>query len=107
MSSKPWLTRPQEYLFWSHVAAGEQTAEAARRVGLGVFSGKKIFRERGGVNPRMSPPGAGGRLTIEEREEIMVRKGRGEGVRAIAAAIGRRACQVFCVSRFGFLTGGG
>ena len=89
MSSKPWLTRPQEYRFWSHVAAGEPTAEAARRVGLGVFSGKKIFRQRGGVNPRMSPPGAGGRLTIEEREEIMVRTGRGEGVRAIAGAIGR------------------
>ena len=32
MSSKPRLTRPQERLFRSHVAAGEQTAEAARRV---------------------------------------------------------------------------
>jgi IS30 family transposase len=94
MSSKPWLTRPQEYLFWSHVAAGAQTAEAARRVGLGVFSGKKIFRERGGVNPGMSPPGAGGRLTIEEREEIMVRRARREGVRAIAVAIGRDASTV-------------
>ncbi len=90
MSSKPWLTRPQEYPFWSFVAAGEPTAEAARRVGLGVFSGKKIFRERGGVNPRMSPPGASTPAT-ETRSPICgaLRPARGADFRGKRRSVAR------------------
>src|ERR1700761_5327317 len=77
--------------FWELVAAGMSSEDAGRAVGVSNTCGVTWFRRFGGVNPRMqvaqgvSRP----RLSLLERERIMIGAARGESIRSIARGLGR------------------
>jgi transposase, IS30 family len=77
--------------FWELVAAGMSSEEAGRAVGVSNTCGGEWFRKFGGVNPRMQV--AQGvrrpRLSVLERERIMIGTSRGESIRSIARGLGR------------------
>jgi transposase, IS30 family len=61
-------------------------------VGVSITVAWRWFRHVGGVMPepfRAGEPIGAGRLSFQEREEISCRRAAGEGVRAIARALGR------------------
>jgi IS30 family transposase len=68
-------------------------AEAAAVVGVSITVAWEWFRHVGGVMPQPRPVGQERsgvcRLSFQEREEISIRRAAGEGVRAIAQALGR------------------
>src|SRR5262245_51202554 len=68
-------------------------AEAAASAGVSITVAWRWFRHVGGVMPQPFPAGATStgvrRLSFAEREEISCRRAAGEGVRAIARALGR------------------
>ena len=72
--------------FWELVAQGVPPSVAGPRVGVARPTATLWFRQAGGVNPRLGPSS---RLTIEDRELIMVRRAQGQGVRQIAREMGR------------------
>src|ERR1700742_336991 len=77
--------------FWELIAAGMSSEDAGRAVGVSNTCGVTWFRRFGGVNPRMqvaqgvSRP----RLSLLERERIMIGAARGESIRSIARGLGR------------------
>jgi len=79
--------------FWTAIRSGMVVAEAASRVGVSITVAWRWFRHVGGVMPpdfSSSPqPVTVRRLSLDEREEIACRRAAGEGVRAIAVALGR------------------
>jgi IS30 family transposase len=82
--------------FWELVAAGMSSEDAGRAVGVSNTCGSAWFRRFGGVNPRMQV--AQGvkrpRLSLWERERIMIGTSRGESIRSIARGLGRAASTV-------------
>jgi len=72
--SRPFLRRELEYRFWERVRAGALVGEAAVFVGVSVSSGRRWFRQAGGVSPRFrsGPVRARPRLTFVQREQIAV-----------------------------------
>jgi transposase, IS30 family len=68
-------------------------AEAAASAGVSITVAWRWFRHVGGVMPQPLPAGTTSvgarRLSFQEREEISCRRAAGEGVRAIARALGR------------------
>ena len=75
--------------FWEGVRAGASVEVAAGIAGVSVATGRKWFRERGGVKPAA---GAGQRpryLSFAEREQIGLLRAARWGVRAIARELGR------------------
>jgi len=68
-------------------------AEAAASAGVSITVAWRWFRQVGGVMPQPFPAGTTSvgarRLSFQEREEISCRRAAGEGVRAIAWALGR------------------
>jgi len=79
--------------FWSAVRSGMVVAEAAESVGVSITVAWRWFRHVGGVMPEPVPANRSSdgarRLCFQEREEIACRRAAGEGVRAIARALGR------------------
>lgn len=79
--------------FWAAVRSGLVVAEAADAVGVSITVAWRWFRHVGGVMPQpfhaRGPQVGAGRLSFQEREEISCRRAGGEGVRAIARALGR------------------
>jgi transposase, IS30 family len=82
--------------FWAAIRAGVAVNEASSAAGVSLATGRRWFRERGGVKPPaptlLTGPDGQPRsryLTYAEREEIMVLTAGGLGVRAIARAIAR------------------
>ena len=77
--------------FWGLIAAGVSSVEAGRAVGVSDMCGVTWFRKFGGVNPRMQL--AQGvkrpRLSLLERERIMIGTSQGESIRSIARGLGR------------------
>jgi transposase, IS30 family len=77
--------------FWGLIAAGVSSVEAGRAVGVSDTCGVTWFRKFGGVNPRMQL--AQGvkrpRLSLLERERIMIGTSQGESIRSIARGLGR------------------
>lgn len=86
-----WTLMSVQRQFWVLVAEGLSTDDAARAVGVSETCGLEWFRRFGGVNPKFSEPRGRvrPRLSIDEREEIMVGTGRGESIRSIARRLGR------------------
>ena len=75
--------------FWDGVRSGRGLRRAAEAAGVHRHQAEAWFREAGGV-PANGPAAGGGRyLSLAEREEIAAGAAAGEGVRAIAARLGR------------------
>jgi DNA-binding CsgD family transcriptional regulator len=85
--------------FWTLIAAGRSSEDAAISVGVSQAVGSRWFREAGGMPPstlgRSSKPAPSGRyLSFAEREEIALCRAQGRGVREIARRLGRAASTV-------------
>jgi transposase, IS30 family len=89
----PRLPRELEYRFWEVVRAGELVEAAAVAVGVSSVTGKRWFRNAGGVMPPSSRP-TGTRLSFTDREEIACLRAEGLGVREIARRLGRNASTI-------------
>jgi transposase, IS30 family len=83
--------------FWERVRAGQTITEAAVAVGVSPFTGKRWYRQRGGVLPPPAGPssrplsrsaGLRPRLTMAQREEIAILLAQGHRHAEIARRIG-------------------
>ena len=76
--------------FWLLVREGKLREPAAEALGLSYNTGRKWFRQAGGVVPAYVQAQTSGRyLSMEEREEIHAGVARGDSIRSIARGLGR------------------
>jgi IS30 family transposase len=91
-SGHPGYPRAVWRVFWSGVAQGLLTGDAAVLAGVSKRPAYWQFTHCGGVIPSyevLVAAGAGGRLRPEEREEIALLNAEGLGVREVARRVGR------------------
>jgi IS30 family transposase len=96
--------RPREGLrgdyrpFWTAIALGRSSEDAAVEAGVSPSVGVRWFRRAGGMPPthlsRSSKPLSGRYLSFAEREEIAIMRAQGHGVRAIARQLDRPPCTI-------------
>src|SRR5690242_6008436 len=86
---RPDPSRSVQRQFWTLIATGVSTAEAALAVGVSVPVGSRWFRHAGGMPPIPLVEPSGRYLSFEEREEIALLRARQVGVREIARRMGR------------------
>ena len=74
--------------FWTAIAAGQPSEDAALCAGVSPAVGSRWFREAGGMPPAALAPAAkplsGRYLSFADREEIALWRAQGHGVREIA-----------------------
>jgi transposase, IS30 family len=75
--------------FWSAVARGLSSEDAAAGAGVSAAVGVRWFREGGGMPTVSLAPASGRYLSFAEREEIAISRAQGAGVREIARQLGR------------------
>src|SRR6476620_9558365 len=79
--------------FWTAIASGRSSEDAAVDAGVSPVVGVRWFRRAGGMPPthfsQSSKPASGRYLSFAEREEIAILRAQGHGVRAIAGRLGR------------------
>ena len=84
--------------FWTAIAAGLSSEDAAVGAGVSPAVGARWFREAGGMPPSTlapsSKPLTGQRLLFVEREELAILRAQGCGVREIACRLGRAASTI-------------
>jgi IS30 family transposase len=93
MGNGYWSLMSVQRQYWELVAQGVFPWVAGPSVGVSHTCGVRWFRQRGGVNPQFREP-AGQirpRLSIVEREEIMVGTSRGESIRSCVRSISTAA----------------
>jgi IS30 family transposase len=97
--------------FWTFIAEGLSSEDAAMEVGVSQPVGTRWFREAGGVAPshlsRSSKPSPGRYLSFAEREEIALGRAQGLGVREVARRLGRAASTISRELRRNAATRGG
>src|SRR5689334_12069092 len=95
-----------ERQLWRLVVQGMTPTDAGPLLGVSGACAREWFRDRGGVNPQLTDPGGRlrPRLTIAEREVIMIGVAAKKSIRAIAKELGR---QPSTVMREIALNGGG
>ena len=97
--------------FWTAIAAGRSSEDAAVGVGVSPAVGVRWFREAGGMPPstlaRSSGPPSGRYLSFAEREEVALWRAQGHGVREVARRLGRAASTVSRELRRNAATRGG
>lgn len=80
--------------FWTAVAAGLSSGEAAGRCGVSPAVGARWFREGGGMSTVGPRPLSDRYLSFAEREEIALLRAQDVGVREIARRLGRAASTI-------------
>ena len=84
--------------FWTAIAAGLASEDAAVGAGVSPAVGVRWFREAGGMPPSTlapsSKPLSGRYLSFAEREELAILRAQGTGVREVARQIGRSASTI-------------
>lgn len=79
--------------FWTAIAAGHTSEQAAIDAGVSPPVGVRWFRSFGGMPPThltlSAAPLTGRYLSFSDREEIALQKAKGASVRAIARTLGR------------------
>jgi len=97
--------------FWTAIAAGRSSEDAAVEVGVSPAVGVRWFREAGGMPPstlaRSSRPPSGRYLSSAEREEVAPWRAQGHGAREVARRLGRAASTVSRELRRNAATRGG
>src|SRR4051794_6724422 len=97
--------------FWTAIAAGLTSEDAARRAGVSPAVGTRWFREAGGMpSAALAPsskPLCGRYLSFAEREEIALCRAQGQGVREVARRLGRAASTISRELRRNAATRGG
>jgi IS30 family transposase len=86
---KPSHRRDVERVFWGRIAEGLSSDDAAQAVGVSQAAGVRWFRERGGMPTFMLDEVSCRYLCFEEREEIVLLRAQGAGVREIARQLDR------------------
>jgi IS30 family transposase len=81
--------REDRVRFWTAIARGVKTEDAAGEAGVSSPVAFRWFRHAGGVNPCLSPTVSGRYLSFGEREEIALLRAQGRGVREIARRLQR------------------
>ena len=91
-----WALNSVQRRFWELVAEGVTATAAGPMVGVSECCGQDWFRHFGGVKPQFSDHKGSRRprLSIAEREEIMIGTSRGESIRSIADRLGRAASTI-------------
>ena len=86
-----WSLMSVQRRYWELVANGVVASDAAVGVGESATTGVEWFRKFGGVNPQFDEPKGQvrPRLSMAEREEIMIGTRRGESIRSIAGRLQR------------------
>lgn len=84
--------------FWSAIASGRLSEDAAVEAGVSPSVGVRWFRRAGGMPPthlsRSSRPLSERYLSFAEREDIAILRAQGHGVRAIARQLDRPPCTI-------------
>ena len=79
--------------FWTLIAGGLSSEDAAIGAGISAPVGVRWFRKAGGMPPSTlapsSKPLSGRYLSFAEREELAIQRAQGSGVREIARQMGR------------------
>jgi transposase, IS30 family len=79
--------------FWTAIASGRSSEDAAVDAGVSSAVGVRWFRRAGGMPPthfsQSSKPLSGRYLSFAEREELAILRAQGHGVRAIADQLNR------------------
>ena len=80
--------------FWTAIARGVSSEDAAAVSGVSSAVGVRWFREAGGMPSVTLAPASGRYLSFPEREEIALLRAGGAGVREIAREVGRSASTI-------------
>src|SRR3954469_13912756 len=89
MGRPPAGRREHRVRFWTAIARGASSADAAVEARVLPSIGVRWFRKGGGMPPLTLAPVSGRYLSFAEREEIAVQLARGCGIREIARQLGR------------------
>jgi len=81
--------RQDRVAFWSAIAGGAKTEDAALEAGVSSPVAFRWFRHAGGVNPCLPPTVSGRYLSFAEREDIAIWHAQKLGARTIARRLGR------------------
>src|SRR3954467_4467248 len=81
--------RDTKRAFWTCVAQGMESEDAARACGVSQPLGPRWFREAGGMPPMTLAPPSGRYLAFPEREEVALLRAQQCGVREIARRLER------------------
>ena len=103
---RPGISRDVERSFWSRVAEGLTSEDAAVGCGVSPVVGARWFRQSGGM-PRISLTVSGRYLSLAEREDIALMRAQDVGVREIARRLGRSASTISRELRRNAATRGG
>jgi transposase, IS30 family len=84
--------------FWTAIASGHSSEDAAVNAGVSAAVGVRWFRRAGGMPPtqfsQSSKSLSGRYLSFAEREEIAILRAQGHGVRTIARQLNRPPCTI-------------
>jgi len=90
--------RDERRRFWTGIASGMSSEDAAIAAGVPQAIGTRWFRKAGGMPPaifgRSAKPLSGRYLSLAEREELAILNARGAGVRETARQMGRSASTI-------------
>lgn len=107
----PVSSRDERRRFWSAIAAGMSSEDAAIAVGVSQPVGTRWFRKAGGMPPAMfrssAKPLSGRYLSLLEREEIALLWAQGHSMREIGRRLGRSASTISRELRRNAATRGG